>query len=184
MCADNELRGYSGMREVWKDVVGYEGQYQVSNLGRVKSLSRVVHRLIRGKDTHYTRKERIMKQRISCGSGYMAVQLGGKKTVTVHRLVCRAFLGEPNGRTVNHKNSIRSDPRLTNLEYVSFRENIRHGKKRKIRGYQKTRNGKYIAQICVDRKRHFLGTYETPEEATKAYIRECKKRKFGMKYIK
>lgn len=110
------------MEEIWKDVKGFEGYYQVSNLGRIKSLSRaIVYK--DGSIKH--RKERIMKAQVL--RGYCGVNLykGGKyKLVLVHRLVADAFLPKAPGKTeVDHINTVRSDNRVENLRWTTRKEN-------------------------------------------------------------
>ena len=111
------------MSEEWRDVVGYEGLYQVSDQGRVKSLERK-DRLGR------TVKERILKPCID-RYGYLQVVLyaGGKtKRLRVHRLVCEAFHENPDNKPqVNHLNEDKTDNRACNLEWSTRRENINHG---------------------------------------------------------
>jgi hypothetical protein len=99
--------------EQWKTVPGYVGRYAVSNIGRVKSLKmRKPLSLVRNK------------------RGYVAVNLyknGRVRNFTVHRLVAAAFIGEiPEGYHVNHKNGVKTDNRVTNLEIVTPEENRRH----------------------------------------------------------
>lgn len=111
------------MKEIWKDVVGYEGLYQVSNLGRVKSLSRIVttkngaKRVIR---------EIIMKP-VFCTFGYPCVSLRkdyAKKTKLIHRLVADAFIPNPNNYpVVNHKDENRSNCNVDNLEWCTQQYN-------------------------------------------------------------
>jgi hypothetical protein len=89
------------MEEIWKDIVGYEGIYQVSNLGEVKSLSRIVDR---GLLPNRFQKERILKKSINA-QGYYVVNLTKKskqKVHTVHSLVAMCFIGERNGLDTNH----------------------------------------------------------------------------------
>lgn len=109
--------------EIWKDVVGYEGRYQVSSMGRVKSLERK-DRLGR------TVKERILKPGV-VGSGYLMISLyaGGKqKMFFVHRLVCQAFHENPDNKPqVNHINEDKADNRACNLEWSTAKENNNHG---------------------------------------------------------
>ena len=109
--------------EEWRDVVGYEGRYQVSSMGRVKSLER--------KDRFgRTVKERILKSYIN-RYGYLLVALcaGGKqKTLNVHRLVCEAFLPRAEGKdAINHKDEDKTNNNVWNLEWVSHKENCNFG---------------------------------------------------------
>lgn len=111
--------GGSMSAEIWKDVVDEEGRYLVSNQGQVKSLKF---------GGHDGGGERIMAP-ISNGWGYTMVKLSDRKLRLIHRLVAEAFLGPiPDGMVVNHKNGIRDDNRLENLEYISQRENIIHAR--------------------------------------------------------
>lgn len=108
------------MQEVWKGIAGYDGLYQVSNFGRVKSLPRSGHH----------RKDIILKPTVR-ENGYKTVylySLSGKKTqILVHRLVSTAFLPNPdNKECVNHKNGNKSDNRVENLEWATTSENMLH----------------------------------------------------------
>lgn len=117
------------MNEIWKDIEGYEGKYQVSNLGRVRSLDFVVHNPGRGGD--YFHKGRILIP-FREKTGYYRVSLinGDKSTkrkVFIHRLVAMAFVsGYKEGMQVNHIDENRINNRADNLEWVSCKQNINH----------------------------------------------------------
>ena len=99
-------------KEIWKDILNYEKIYQVSNLGRIKSL--------------LFNKEKILKTRIH-PSGYELVNLKNK-TYRVHYLVAQAFIPNPdNLPEINHKNEIKNDNRVNNLEWCSRKYNCNYG---------------------------------------------------------
>lgn len=114
------------MNEIWKDITGLEGIYQISNLGRVKSLERK-------RKGPYNRimhlKEKIIKGR-AVGIGYYAVQIerdGSKKNNKIHKLVAEHFISNPENKPcVNHINGIKTDNRVENLEWVTHSENNQH----------------------------------------------------------
>lgn len=112
--------------EIWKDIPGYEGYYQVSNRGRVRSLDRKIYRSDGKK--HFRRGH--LKSLSAKNNGYIQVGLrkdGHHKTGLVHQLVALAFLGpQPDGMEVNHKDGDKSNNVLDNLEYVSHKENVTH----------------------------------------------------------
>ena len=115
------------MSEVWRDIEGYEGLYQVSNQGRVKSLERTYIDKI-GRERYV--KERILKPGMSrCGYLLVVLCAGGKpKTLNVHRLVCGAFHENPENKPeVNHINEDKTDNRACNLEWSTAKENCNHG---------------------------------------------------------
>lgn len=109
--------------EVWKDVPNYEGLYQASNLGRIKSLPRL-DRL--GREV----KGGIRKQTMA-NTGYLCVPLyakeGGKKTLKlycVHRLIAETFLPNlDNKPCIDHINTVKTDNRVENLKWVTYQEN-------------------------------------------------------------
>lgn len=105
--------------EIWKDIPDYEGYYQASNFGRIKSLN-----------YKKTGKEQILKLRVN-KHGYLNVGLfknGKEKSYLVHRLVWLAFHEEiPEGMQINHINEVVSDNRLENLELVTPKENTNWG---------------------------------------------------------
>ena len=113
--------------EEWRDVVGYEGLYQVSSEGHVKSLER---KLPHWRGGEQIRKERILKP-APIKDGYLIVDLcadGKRKHFLVHRLVCEAFHENPEGKPqVNHINEDKADNRAANLEWCTAKENINYG---------------------------------------------------------
>lgn len=108
------------MTEEWRDIPGREGCYQVSDLGHVRSVDRViVDRSGRGKSL----KGRLLRSS-RCGSGYQKVALGRGDNSMVHRLVALTFLGRaPWGHEVRHLNGDQGDNRLCNLSYATHAEN-------------------------------------------------------------
>lgn len=134
-------------KETWKIVRGYEGLYEVSDLGRVRSLGRECNSKNNSKQR---KKERILVQEITI-HGYCRVRLfdidGKAKHFPVHRLVMREFVGDSELQ-INHKNEIKTDNRLINLEYCTPKQNCNHGtRNKKIGGY---RNSIPVEQIGLD----------------------------------
>ena len=109
-------------KEIWKDITGYEGLYQVSNIGRVKSLPREIGRYLRN-------RYKILNYNIR-NNRYAFVGLYNNKKVkyfSVHRLVALTFIPNPLKKSeVNHKNGIKLDNRVKNLEWVTSSENKIH----------------------------------------------------------
>lgn len=109
-------------QEIWKDIPNYEGIYQASNLGNIRSLDRKVW--------NYNKKGRILKQNKST-SGYLYVTLNGKKYYT-HILIAKTFLNnDKNLEQVNHKDFNKLNNCVNNLEWISRIGNIRHYRKSK-----------------------------------------------------
>lgn len=114
------------MKEIWKDIPGYEGLYQVSNMGRVRSLDRV---LIYSNGQRHSYKGVLLKPGRG-KTGYLSVCLGNHgREAGVHRLVAEVFIPNPENKSdVNHINGDKSDNRVKNLEWVSRKENMAHCK--------------------------------------------------------
>lgn len=113
------------MKEIWKDIAGYIGVYQISNFGRVKSLER---KIWNGKG-YYTKEEMILIPS-SDGQGYLVVGLSKnnkKLSKTVHRLVATTHIPNPyNKKQVNHIDGNKENNRYDNLEWCTNRENYEH----------------------------------------------------------
>ena len=170
--------------EVWKDVRGYEGLYQVSNLGRVKSLSRTVELRIgfyRGVN------ERILKPVML--RGYPACRLckkGSGGLVKIHKLVAFAFIEHPiaseNKNIIDHINGNKTDNRSINLRFVTSRYNVSEGfrKDSTVFSSQHTgvcwhkARGKWEAGIGMSGKTKYLGLFINELDAAAAYQKALK----------
>lgn len=151
--------------EIWKDIEGYEGLYQVSNYERIKSIA------ING-------QIRILKPGISLGYKMVVLQSEGyKKTIAVHRLVALSFVpNTENRKHINHINRNKLDCRPVNLEWCNHRENASHNR------LSRPKTSKYIgvclckatskwsAAISMKSKNKHLGFFDTEEGARDAYI--------------
>ena len=115
------------MSEIWRPVIGFEGKYEVSNYGRVRSVDRIV---VRSDGRRRFYKGMFLKQ-LTSDKGYQFVQMSDcHKNVTrmVHRLVAEAFIGpRPAGLEVNHVDEDKSNNCVGNLEYITHKENLAHG---------------------------------------------------------
>lgn len=116
------------MEEIWKDIKGYEGIYQVSTIGRVKALPRTVTDSL-GRTMR--KEERILATRPSSQTGYLSINLtkdGKVKTHSVHRLVAEAFIPNPMELPcVNHKDETRDNNMVDNLEWCTYQYNNTYG---------------------------------------------------------
>lgn len=115
------------MSEVWRDVPGYAGVYQVSDHGSVRSIDRMVNG--RNGSTHIRKGHTLRSYRVN--GGYCAVSLnngGSQKNFLVHRLVAMAFIPNPNNyETVNHIDENKCNNTVSNLEWLTLIENNRYG---------------------------------------------------------
>jgi hypothetical protein len=151
------------LEELWKPVVGYEGQYEISKLGNLRSVDRMI-----AHKSNSTMLRRGRPMRLNANKyGYVDVKLGKnglQKAYLVHRLVALAFLeNQENKPQVNHKNGIKSDNRLDNLEWSSISENRIHAYRvlgsdcwlRHVKG-----NIWYVTNGCQTKR--IVGHYVTP----------------------
>lgn len=152
--------------EIWRDAVGYEGYYQVSNLGRVRSLDRYVNHWPHGEQLI---KSRLLKQN-NDGRGYNVVTLcknGTKTTHRVHRLVAEAFIPNPNAYPcINHKDEDKTNNMADNLEYCTVKYNSNYGTRNNRLGEKLTNRpdeSKSVLQFTLDGE--FVNEYPSMAEA-------------------
>ena len=145
--------------EQWKAVVGFEELYEVSDQGRVKSLN-----------YNHTGKERILKPWKS-NNGYLLVNLykdGRKKMLLLHRLVAGAFIQNPNNLdTVNHKDEVKTNNTVGNLEWMSIKDNNNYGTRNKRMSEAKINNQALSKQVQMFDKStgELLATFPSTHEA-------------------
>ena len=168
------------MEEVFKDIPEYKGIYQVSNLGRVKSLSRFV---FNGKG-YYKIKEKIISCRID-KDGYLRINLcKGKniKTFHIHKLVAIVFLNHnPNGNkvVVDHIDGNVKNNRVDNLQIVTQRKNISKQKRKTSSKYVgvdwHSPTSKWRSRVIIDGKSLSLGYFDKEQDAAEAYQKALQK---------
>src|SRR6185312_4371733 len=144
-------------QEIWKDIPNYEGQYQISNLGRVKSLARTIQYKPGYKSGGiHTIKQDIILKNILKSSGYYVVKLSvGNKQTSIHRLIAENFIPNPTCLPhVNHINGIKTDNRIENLEWCTPRENNIHAYKSGLKNIS-------------EKQRLFIGNYSKIKKAKK-----------------
>lgn len=157
----------------WKDILGYEGIYQINEYGFVKSLSRVINN--NGSYSGKIKKnERILKHSIN-RYGYCVITLqknGVRAFKSIHRLVAETFIDNPNNyKEVNHKDLNKTNNHISNLEWCNRSQNINHYynnsyKTSKYKGisYSLERN-KWCAYVDFNKKRISLGRFNSEDEA-------------------
>ncbi len=162
-------------KEIWKDIKGYERLYEVSNLGRVKSLDRMVDNGLGG-EMHI--KERILTNTLT--NRYYIVILSNKKkkVYRVHKLVAIAFLNHvPNGHkiVVDHIDHNPLNNNLSNIQLITERENLSKDKylknpnSKKIGVFRHKKSKKWFSQISINKKSKYLGTFNNEIDAHNAY---------------
>ena len=161
--------------EIYKDIKGYEGKYQVSNIGNVKSLERKVK--------HSSGGVKIVRERVLIShptrNGYLAISMSNdnnQKTFNIHQLVAIAFLNhEKCGMTkvVDHIDGNKNNNKITNLQIITPRENIHKIIREKTSKYigvcYAKRQKKWASSIRIGKKLFHLGYYINELEAKEAY---------------
>lgn len=171
--------------EIWKDIEGYDGCYQISSLGRVKSLNREVCNKKR------FQKSKILKQSIINGYCYQSISFNGRKrTYTVHRLVAIYFIDNENNKPqVNHIDCDKINNNFQNLEWVNSRENECHKQLSKkntslYTGVNFNKDAKkWRSGININKKFIFLGYFNTEKEAYQSRCEYEKNKNIENKYL-
>ena len=149
--------------EKWKDIKGYEGSYQVSDLGRVKSIK-------------FNKEKMLSKTKLS--NGYLRVSLckdGKSKTKTIHSLVAESFLNHKSNMNivVDHINNVKTDNNLSNLQIISQRVNSSKDRKNKYSNYigvtWHKNDKRWQSSIVVDGNQIYLGYFQSEHRASIAY---------------
>lgn len=159
--------------EIWKPIAGYEGLYEVSNLGRVKSIERYTE-YKNCKSTHRIGIKskvngRVVKGLICCGYHYVGLAKEGvRKNYRVHRLVAMTFIPNPNNLPIiNHKDENRLNNSVDNLEWCTQKYNANYGNARKKLSASLIKSiGVKIIQ--KDKKGNFIAIYNSIQEAERA----------------
>jgi hypothetical protein len=178
--------------EIWKDIKGYEGIYQVSNLGKVKRLpySQTMTWLKTECERHYNGSVLTPSKK---DGKYQVVQLskdGKSKQFYVHRIVAASFISEiPKGLSVNHIDKNIDNNRAENLEIVSYRDNTIHANKDKKQSskyvgvYWNKARRKWIAMVRLPKgEKNYLGGFENELDAYNAVTGEYKRQGLKLKY--
>lgn len=158
------------MNEIWKDIKGYEGLYQVSNLGRVKSLSRIYKHNYFGRETKYKKsKDKILNVNKNQGYGHVILCKNGKcKQKLLHRILAKAFIPNiENKPNINHIDGNGLNNSLENLEWCTQKENVRHainhlGAKDNYKTYR-NRNEKMILQT-IKETNEFVAVFNSAKD--------------------
>lgn len=157
------------MEEIWKDIKGYEGLYQVSNLGRVKSCDRYMNNKYH---TKTLKKGRVLVNSIFPTTGYCRVSLSKNGTFiskTVHQLVANAFIPNPNKYTqINHKDENKTNNCVDNLEWCSSKYNNNYGKHSNNIAKTRLKNKKGFKKVIqYNKDLELINVYDSTREAAR-----------------
>lgn len=157
------------MKEIWKDIEGFEGFYQVSNLGNIRSLDRRIIQV----DSKKGKYSRIIKGRIikpeNNKRGYKCVSLtiqNKKVSKTIHRLVAEAFIPNPNNYPlINHIDGNKQNNKVTNLEHCSYKHNVNEAIRLGL-----LKPGEHSCKKCIqkDFNGNIINIYKSITEASKS----------------
>lgn len=158
-------------KEIWKDIKGFEKRYQVSNLGRIKSLSKFINNNPKSKSIGFYSKERILNF-FDNKKGYQLVKLykdNKHYTIKVHRLVAEAFISNPNNLPqVNHIDGNKKNNRVDNLEWCTAKENQVHAWKNNLIKKRIGKENKLSKKVNqYDLQGNYIKTWNCVEEARK-----------------
>lgn len=147
------------MKEIWKDVIGYEGLYQVSNLGRIKSL------VFKNRMTTIKREKILSIQKTGNYDHIILYKNGKQINHLIHRLVAEAFIENKNNyKEVNHKDENTRNNNVDNLEWCNHKQNINYG--------TRTQKAKEKLQVKInqyDLKGNFIKQWNCMNEAIRYY---------------
>jgi hypothetical protein len=156
----------TNVNEIWLPIPNYEGLYEISNYGRIKSFPNKTHKDYKIINPAYDK------------NGYLKCVLhknNKNNYLRVHRLVMLAFVGESK-LAVDHIDGNKENNHLSNLRYCTNRENCSYyyenkkDKSSKYVGVKHHRNKKWVARIWINKKLIYLGSFDTEEEAAKKYL--------------
>ena len=181
------------MCEIWKDIKGYEGHYQVSNMGRVKSLKRTI---LKSNGRYDTKPERILKIQYNERNNIYEVHLKlnrKRKCHKIHRLVADTFIPNPENKPeVNHIDGRRENNKVENLEWATTSENLHHAynklertvvrsgsRKRKCKSISKEGNEQIYKSIAEASR--LTGISET--QIRRILNKECKNNLYDFMYL-
>lgn len=125
---NNDIKDFKN--EIWKDIPNFEGFYQASDMGRIRSLDRNIHKKVKEKIFDTSRSGRVFRLRYKKSRRYISIRLsknGKTNSYALHRLIAITFISNPdNFPQVNHINGIKSDNRAENLSWTNNSENVKH----------------------------------------------------------